>query len=276
MMGKTFATLIVVFWVTMMGALIRTELWPRSSLGTVSSDEVMRKVFANAEPARLSIFYRGQELGYCKVDIDPQFAEDDTNVVASTQKPTSYRVRSDIKLKLAAFRVPSSLHLRGDSHFSPRYEINRFDINTTIGDARVRIRGGEDTGKVAAEFDVGDMHERREFDFKQIQGAGLASAVGVPGLANFSFLGGGGLPSTFGTGTGAGDAAASTQPSTVVYRDYLRISGTKIRSYLIESKYGDAMWVKMWVDEQGAVLKVDTSIGLRMLDDGLSAGAMTY
>lgn len=275
MMGKIFSTVIVAFWLTMMVALVRTEMWPQSSLNAVSQEEIMRKVFAHDAPARLNIFYRGQEIGYCRVDVEPQYAAVDAAAQTETRVPSRFQVRTDVKIKLTPFRVASTLHLRGASEFSARYELERFDLNTLIADSIIRVRGDQQSGKVKVDFRAGDREDHREFDFKQLQGAGLASAVGLPGLANFSFLGGGGMPTAFGAG---GDRpATATMTTTRAFRDHLKIGGSKIRAYQVASEFGDGMWMKMWIDEEsGSVLKVDTSIGLKMIQDELATGTGTF
>jgi hypothetical protein len=98
----------------------------------------------------------------------------------------------------------------------------------------------------------------------QVKGAGFANAFGLPGMANFSFLGGGGLPSGLGVSS---DGGAHTPPATTTTLDRLEIAGNLQRVYLVYSKVDDQMWTKIWVDESGQVLKVVTSMGLEMRSD---------
>jgi hypothetical protein len=59
---------------------------------------------------------------------------------------------------------------------------------------------------------------------------------------------------------------------TITYLDRLEIAGDSQRVYLIDTKVDDQMWMKMWIDDSGQVLKVTTSLGLEMLSDGLTDG----
>lgn len=261
MVSKVFAGFTVVFWAAMMTALVRVEIFPKpQALHTVSTERVLKKVFENPNPVRLNVFYQGKEIGYCTLLVSAVPAGAQT-----LPAEKSYRVESDLRMTLSLLGIPSRLLLNGESRFNSRYEIEGFNIETTIGEGRVSIAGDSSSRKVAVVFDFGQLRERREFDFAQVQGAGLASAFGLPGLANFSFLGAGGLPS----GLGAPAAA----PATTAYLDRLPVAGGMLPVYMVCSKLGDSMWAKMWVSELGEVLKLETSMGLTMVSDVLVAGS---
>jgi hypothetical protein len=166
-------------------------------------------------------------------------------------------------MRLSPFNIPSNLRLTGDTWFNTNYEMGDFHIKTSILDALIEITGEKAKNKVRVSFTLGEKREERVLDFGQMQGAGLASAFGLPGLANFSFLGAGGMPSPF--GVGAADSAA--QPSTTTQLATLDVRGNALQVYLIESKFDQTMWAKIWVTELGEVLKVETSFGLTMLAD---------
>lgn len=140
-----------------------------------------------------------------------------------------------------------------------------FHLKTNIGEGNINVSGDAQSNKVKVDFEFGDLRDKREFDFSQVQGAGLASAMGLPGLANFSFLGGGGMPTAFGS-----NADPSVDTKTVIYLSDLRVGDVTLRAYLVESKLDQNMWARMWVSERGEVLKVNTSFGLTMLADVLS------
>lgn len=273
MIGRIAAGMIVAFWVGMMVALVRLEFFPEPlGVGDVPPEVVLRKVFTHEEDTRLNVFYQGSGIGFCKVEILPIF-ETASNVVVTTNEVaqarlTGYNVRSELTLTLSLLGAPSRLRLVGDSRFNPAYQMDAFHLNTAIGDGTIEVRGDARTNKMMVDFEFGDLKDHRVFDFAQVRGAGLASAMGLPGLANFSFLGGGGMPTAFAQGgPGGGNPPES---STRIYLTDLRVGTIVLRTYLVESKFDQNMWARMWISERGEVLKVETSVGLTMLADVLS------
>jgi hypothetical protein len=276
MLNKVFAGLVIAFWVAMMTALVRVEVFPQpTTIETFSTDRVMRKVFSNPEPLSLDVYYNSSNhIGHCTIEIQPEWSDKVASESGSTQKVIGYKVSSDLKVRLSAFGMPSRLMLTGESIFSRTLELEHFRFNTIIGegrgggngpgDGRVNIIGDDHAKTVQVTFDFGDFHDERLFDFDQIKGAGFANAFGLPGMANFSFLGGGGLPSGFGM---SADGHTHAQPATTTSLDRLQIAGNLQRVYLVNSKIDDQTWTKIWVDESGQVIKVVTSMGLEMRSD---------
>ena len=276
MLNKLFAGLVIAFWSAMMTALVRVEVFPQpTTVETFSTERVMRKVFSNPEPLSLDVYYNtSNHIGHCTIEIQPEMSDKPDDESGSTQKIVGYKVTSDLKVRLSAFGMPSRLMLVGESIFSRKLELEQFRFNTVIGegrggagglgDGRVNVVGDDHTKTVQVTFDFGDFHDERLFDFDQVKGAGIANAFGLPGMANFSFLGGGGLPSGLGVSSNGGTHA---QPTTTTCLDRLEIAGNLQRVYLVYSKIDDQMWTKIWVDESGQVLKVVTSMGLEMRSD---------
>jgi hypothetical protein len=235
----------------------------------------MRKVFSNPEPLSLDVYYNtSNHIGRCTVAIQPQMSDKSGDEPGAGQTVVGYRVTSDLKVRLSAFGMPSRLTLIGESLFSKKLELEHFRFSTVIGegrggasgwgDGRVNVIGDDHAKTVQVAFDFGDFHDERLFDFDQVKGAGFANTFGLPGMANFSFLGGGGLPSGLGASS---DGGAHAQPVTTTSLDRLEIAGKLQRVYLVDSKIDDQMWTKIWVDESGQVLKVVTSMGLEMRSD---------
>ncbi len=263
MLSRIIAGMIVVFWVGMMTALVRVELFPDTGrVGDVPPEIILRKIFTLGEDTRLNVSYQGRNIGFCRIEIEPLASDHDSALAAD-----GYRVRSDLTLALELMGAQSHLRLAGDSLFNTDYEIESFRLKTEIGEGRVDVRGDSQSNLVTVDFEFGDIRDRRVFNFDQIQGAGLASAMGLPGLANFSFLGGGGMPGTFGSGSGAAEAIMG---STTIHLAELRVGSLILKSYLVESRLDQNLWARIWVSERGEVLKVDTSFGLSMLADVLS------
>ncbi|HUJ71810.1 MAG TPA: hypothetical protein VLZ30_06170 [Verrucomicrobiae bacterium] len=266
MLNKVFAGLVIAFWAAMMTALLRVDVFPRPpSLETVSTDRIMRKVFSNPHPVRLTVYYNKYHIGFCQIDIEPSPTSDFSNERISEQASDGYVVNSKLSVWLSAFGMPSRLLLKGTSTFDRNRELKDFEFVTTIGgghpgdgfpgDGQIELIGDDRTKKVQVMFDFGDFHDKRSFDFDQIKGAGFANAFGLPGMAGFGLLGPSRLP-----GSSEGEAG----PVTTTYIDRIEIAGNPQRVFLIHSKIDDQLWIKMWVDDSGEVLQVVTSLGLEM------------
>jgi hypothetical protein len=266
MLNKVFAGLVIAFWAAMMTALLRVEVFPKPAADeTISTQRVLKKVFSNPEPVNLGVYYKTYRIGKCRINIQPQPEGKRGNDLPAGQGPGGYEVRSKLNVKLWVFGIPSRLSLVGESAFNKKLELESFEFKTTIGDGgdgdgHINITGDDRTKKVQMKYDFGDSSNGRSFDFDQIKGAGFASAFGLPGMANFSFLGGGGLP-------GSLAAEPRSRPVTTTCFDRLEIAGNSQAVYLMYSKIDDQMWTKMWVDDSGQVLKVVTSLGLEMRSD---------
>jgi hypothetical protein len=270
MLNKVLAGLVVAFWVAMMAALVRVEIFPKpSALETFPNERILKKIFANSDPARLDVYYHKVAIGYCSITIQQQLNDRLAEQLKPGQEPDSYEVTTDLKMSLSMFGTQTRLYLSGKSEFNPQLELDGFDIVTTVGDSSVKITGNDLTKKVKVVFSYDGIHDERTFDFDQVKGAGFASAFGMPGLGSLGFLGGG-RPGSLAASSVGGPAA--TRPVTITYLDRLEIGGDSQRVYLIDSKIDDQMWTKMWVDDSGQVLKVTTSLGLEMLSAGLADG----
>ena len=270
MLNRVLAGLVVAFWVAMMAALVRVEIFPRpTALETVPNERILKKIFANPDPARLDVYYHKIPIGLCSISIQPRLNDRLVERLQRGREPDGYEVITDLKMNLYMFGSQTRLSLDGKSEFNPKLELDGFDIITTVGDSRVSVTGNDLTKKVKVVFSYDGIHDERTFAFDQIKGAGLASAFGMPGLGNVGFLGGG-MPGSL--AASSGNRQAGTRPVTITYFDRLEIAGDSQRVYLIDTKVDDQMWTKMWVDDSGQVLKVTTSLGLEMLSDGLTDG----
>jgi hypothetical protein len=253
----------------MMAALVRVEIFPSPTvLETVPNERILKKIFANPDPARLDVYYHKLSIGLCSIGIQPQVNGRPVEQLQPGQQADSYEVTTDLKMDLSTFATQTRFQLRGKSEFNPKLELDGFDITTTVGDSRVDITGNDLTKKVKVVFNYDGIHDERTFNFSEVKGAGFASAFGMPGLGNVGFLGG--MPGL--SAASSGNGQAGTRPVTITSFDRLEIAGDSQRVYLIDTKVDDQMWMKMWVDDSGQVLKVTTSLGLEMLADGLTDG----
>ncbi len=259
MMGRIFVGVVVSFWLATMAALVRLEYFPSPGpLEAVPTEHVLRKLLANPEPANLTIYYESVKIGNCSISVSP----DHTGLAGAPSK-SGYRVATELKLRASVFGMPTRIRLEGLSLFSEQYEMTQFSLNTRVGDGRINMSGDRASGKVKMTLDLGDGEETREFSFAQIGNGGLANVLGLPQLANL------GLASGLG---GAGNATASgrtVEPKTRF--EMFPVGGGSVQAYLVDYRLDERMWAKIWVSRAGEVLQVDTSFGLKMVDQKLAA-----
>jgi len=270
MLNRVLSGLVVAFWVAMMATLVRVEIFPQPAvLETVPNDRILKKIFANRNPARLDVYYRKIPIGMCDMRIQPKLNDKPVEQLQPGQQPDGYEVATELEMNLYMLGTQTRLSLVGNSEFNPKLELDGFDITANFGDSRVDMKGNDLTKKVKVIFSYDGIHDERTFDFDQIKGAGFASAFGMPGLGNLGILGGG-MPGSL--TASSGDAQTGKRPVSITYFDRLEIAGDSQRVYLIDTKVDDQMWTKIWVDDSGQVLKVTTSSGLEMLSAGLTDG----
>ena len=269
MVNKAFAGFVVVFWVVMMATLVRVEFFPQPlPLDRYPTQRVLKKIFANPEPAHLNVYYRGAYVGFCTIRISPQPSGEAAERPLPDRQQDGYEVSSMLEMTLPVFGMPSRLRLKSHSAFTPQLELSKFRMATDINGGRVRITGDDVTKQVKVVLDLGDIHDERVFDFVQIQRTGFASMFGMPGLASFSFPGDSGSPSSVLARAGSGES--QPRPATVTYFDRLEVAGSPLRTFLIYSRINDQLWTRIWVSEtDGAVLKVTTSFDLEMVSNVL-------
>jgi hypothetical protein len=220
-------------------------------------ERVLHKIFANPEPARLYIYHQKARIGFCRIAISPLASLGARPTDPVGLQPGAYRIQGSFTAML-----PWRLKLIGDGLCDPQYEIQKFNVKTSLGEIRLDIRGDNQTRKVDLVYDDGDTRQVRQFGFNEVGGEGLASALGIPSPAYPALFGIAGLP----TASGEPNAAARTrsQLTTTAYHGHLPIGELTQRAYLIESKLNEGMWARIWIDESGQVLLVETSIGLTM------------
>ena len=272
MLNKVFAGLVIAFWAAMTTALLRLDMFPRPTAPEgVSADWILKKVFSNPHPVRLRVYYNKNRIGFCQIDIQPSPADNLSTKRPLEQASDGYLVSSRLSVWLSAFGMPSRLLLKGTSTFDRNRELEGFEFVTTIGDGRasdsfpgngqLSIVGDDRTKKVHVMFDFGDFQDNRSFDFDQVKGAGFANAFGLPGMASFGFLTGGGLPRS---AAASSESGAHPRPVMTACLDSIEVAGNSQRVFLIDSKIDDQLWIKIWVDDSGEVVRVVTSLGLEM------------
>jgi len=237
MASKGFTGLVIVFWAVMMAALVRVEFFPSpTNLAGVPTEQVIRKLFSNHEPQTLNISYQGKPIGITHIEITP--------------RPTAgYAVKAGLTLDLDVFGTPSRFQLSSDSHFDARYEMKDYHVRTAVGESHVDINGTNDTKTVTMSYDLGDGLQKKQIDYGK---PGAVESLGVPGLPNFALPGG-----------------ATMRPVIQTFEDHVNIAGGSQHAYLIECKAesNPAYWAKLWLDDEGNMLIVETSMGFTMRRD---------
>ena len=76
MFSRFFTAAIILFWVTMMALLMRSELWPdQSALRAVPIEKVAKLMWFHREPSELVIWSDGQRVGHLR--LHPKVRESD-------------------------------------------------------------------------------------------------------------------------------------------------------------------------------------------------------
>lgn len=258
MAGRLFAGFTVVFWLAMMTALVRVEFFPQSlPMDVVPIEPVLRKILSQQEPARLSVYYQGERVGTCKVGVLPLAARDASPSEWFGLEPGAYQVCPDVALNLVVLGIPSKLRVKGCAIVDARFELAEFKFKTVLGDSVMEIRGDDRTRKIEISYDDGDF---RQFDFGEMGLPDLLESLGLPGPIGPRR---GAAPSSVTDGN-AGSRRPMARPITRTYHDDLVIAGKSQRANLIVSRLGERVWVKVWVDDKGRVLLVDTPLGVTM------------
>lgn len=259
MIGRLFAAGVVAFWVVMMATLARVELFPKSlDLQTVPAERVLQKIFANRDPARLTVYLANKPVGFCHVEIIPLTARDGAPTMATNQIG-AYRMQCDLDMKLPVLGLESRVRFVGSSVFSPALDVQEFRFKTTMGDGHVDMKGDDRTGKVEVDMEMGDEVQHRQFEFGKMSGAGLSGMLNVPGLGDL----------------GAAKTTAAGKSATRVYYGNLTIGELTQRAFLIDATLNDTLTAKIWVDDSGQVLQVETSAGITMRGD-VTDGFVTH
>jgi hypothetical protein len=243
----------------MMAALVRVEFFPTPTrLTLVPMEQVARRLFANTELQRLHVWYQGEPIGTCQLSISPRAHLNGPESPAGITKPTAYYVHFIMRrLRLQILGVPSQFNLDSKAWFDQRYELRYYDLITAVGESHVDIHGDNDSKKLAMDFNLGDGPQSKQFDYAQLNNPAALESLGVPGLPS---LAGMALPS------GGRQSTGQLMPVIHAYDDRIEISGTRQHAYLIECKsdQNPGLWAKAWIDDEGNVLRVETSLGLTL------------
>ncbi|MCS7047732.1 MAG: hypothetical protein NZ483_00370 [Verrucomicrobiae bacterium] len=260
MIGRFASGFVVVFWAGMMLTLVRTEFFPHpTGVSEVPLELVLRKMFNNTESPGLSVNYRGQSLGFFKVDFTPIHEGGEARGADRTGGTVEgYQVQSELNFLLPGSNKSNRLRVVSQSRFDPQYELQTLRLRTTFAEGVVEVQGDKASNRLVVDFEFANYRERREFEFDRFVGSGIAGAMGLPGMSGLGLLGG-----------GASGVVAGLNASTRCYLSDLPVGDTRLKTYLVDYRIDDSLWAKMWVSLRGELLKVETSLGLTMQQEPL-------
>jgi hypothetical protein len=259
--SKVFTGLVVAFWVVMMAALARVEFFPSpTQLTTVPVNRVLRKLFDSTEPQSLKVLYQGNEIGLATIEFTPLASPTAKPSEPLNGAPGGYYLKASLSLDLNIFGAPSRFHLNTDSRFDARYEIKDYRIRTMLGASQVEINGRNDARKVTMTYDIGDGPQRKEYDYDQLTRPGALTDLGMPALSGLAQLA---MPVGR---TGMSGGPADLGPVIQAYDDRITVGGISQHTYLIDcrAQANPTYWMKCWIDDQGTILVLETSVGVTM------------
>ena len=260
MASKTVTVCIVAFWAVMMTALVRTEYFPApSKLHAVPVEQVMRRMFANPDTQQLSVSYQGKLVGRGGLTITPLPVPQ----VPDAQGDAAYKMDLWLVLRLQVLGIPSRFRLDSVSWFDRNYALRKYDLSTSVGESRVEIHGDNQAKKLAMDFDLGDGPQSKQFDYAQLNDPSALQTLGLPGLPGLAGLA---LPA---------NGAQQVLPVIRASEDRIEIGGARQRAYVIEARSDQTpgLWLKAWIDDQGNLLIVDTSAGLKVMATSMDSVA---
>jgi hypothetical protein len=261
MINKVLTGFVVAFWVVMMAALARMELFPSATnLTIVPVGRVLRKVFESGEPQSLKVIYQDHEIGLATIEFTPLASPASKPSEPFSGEPGGYYLKAGLTLDLNVFGTPSRFHLNTDSRFDTRYEIRDYRIRTMVGASQVEINGHSDARTVTMTYDIGEGPRQKELNYDQLTSPGALNDLGLPALSGIAGLA---LPAN---STSPLNDAAGLRPIVRAYDDRLIIGGISQHAYLLDcrSEANPGYWMKLWIDEQGTILVVQTSIGISL------------
>jgi hypothetical protein len=236
----------------MMTLLVRSELLHSKPIQySVPVETVMQKMFDGQETSDLVISYEGSQVGECSI-----------RIVKDKTKPSSaYLVKSNLKLDFDVFGKQVRLQSSTDSEFDPKYQMTSFHSLTTTGDSKIELQGDLASKEVQLVLHFGDVREKHVLPFAMLEKMGPSGAMGLFGMGGLQLpqsaqeMEKNTLPSLTGRSKG---------PITTVEDTYIVLGKDKLSTLVVQTKYDDTLWSRVYVSPQGEILKVDTSFGVTM------------
>ena len=266
MWPRLLAFLFGAFWLVMLGMLCWSEFGGQRHLGSGASlDSVWNKMLTSPDASALSIFYEGEDIGWCKWA--PTILEGGAKSKgAADARQLEGRVSDVVGYSLA---VEGALSLPGDTN---RYQFKLQlafdnpeqwrDFNLRLNDRVTTVRLKSTAASRELELKAeGAMDLDTRFNFDDLQNPGqLAGQLGGPlaalALANFPFL-----P----RGTNATSALASFKWD--AQHDWTRVLNQRVRCYRLSTRVLDRYEIIVLVSRVGEILSITLPGGVTLVNN---------
>jgi hypothetical protein len=248
MLYRLLGTAIVIFWLTMMGLLISTEVSPASSrLRAVPLTHVARLLFLHEQTSDLIVTSEGVPAGHLQV-------------TPSTEAETQRRllnINATFSLRLQP-TVRQRVHASGRFEMDSALNFERFTLEVVIKDAnfyqvQVQVEALEKMVHFTTRDGEKALPESHSYHLNEAGAAELIKDLGVdPGMMR-----------TIGT-KNAG------RPEITARQSSLQIHGERADTYLINVSQSGQTLLEAHVDQLGKILLVKTFFGYTLAPDDLT------
>lgn len=246
MFSRAFSVLIVLFWVAMMGLLVRSEVWPdRSALRAVPVEYVAKLLWQHEQVSDLTVWNDGSRIGH--LTLHPRMRKDD--------KTRLLEFSGNMLLRLPGTRR-QRLSWDGHAEFDAASELAILEFGIAVREpSPMRADVTVMPAQKRARFRLTNGGREVESDEYSLDESGLKKLLGQldldPALYDtFRFSGG---PT----------AVVSAQMSTMT------IHHERIETYLVEVRQGGQTLLEAQVSQLGQLLRVRSVIGYTMAPDDL-------
>jgi hypothetical protein len=230
--SKVWGLGVFAFWLTMMVALVRIEYSERlAPWDEVPLPQVFRRILTNPDPQWLNVYQGNKLAGFLRLDL--------------TNQPPLYRLEGELSVRFDVGDAPQRLRITGNGLVTRRLEFKEFALHGGVAGTQFEVQSITGSQKVAITYDISDGSGKHRLEFDPQAGAAMAAGLG--------------LPATLATPAGLGAGAR-----TKAYRGRFTVGHESQRVYIVETKLNEAAWAKVWVDEAGQILQMDTSAGWRL------------
>lgn len=272
MINRLIPAAITIFWLVMTGALVRTEFFPKP-VEPVPLQQVMDLVFQReTKLEKFGAFYRGQELGILEISASPP------PNAATSRQPTIRKISLNGNLNLQSFGFNARLRMNPVwAEFDTDYHIKNFEIDAGIvsrhyEDFNVKLTGSGDTPRLRLEFTTFTKSVPRT-----VTAEGDAASLVTAMAQEFGFAQVGLINSALKMATTSPQNATGgmTPPVVSSYRSQLDVQGIRQPMYVIETRSGDHLWVKIWVSRIGEIVLIASSAELELRNVNMYPSATT-
>lgn len=248
--------LLFAFCAVMTGLLVRSELFPESSwVRRLPPELVLNRVLGGDSQSSLNIWWKGERVGSCFLRVFPG---------------TTTRLHGMLegylpvlgKRHTGRFEVDGSVaRLRGRSHSSVAkarpYDLQTLRLRGKVEDVSVEIHANAAENLVRWRIKGGGMDEAREVPLREL------AAGGVDGLREKL----GELPPDLRIPRAGQMASAVRGWKLLAAATRVQRRGSPMDAFLVEARLDANWWARLWVSPTGELLKLESSFGLRALNE---------